>query len=127
MPLHPAAVRALQDLRREPVIDRRVFPVRGSTNPASRISHLFAELCVKAGLTETVERDGKAVVKNPWSLHDLRRKANTDLRNHGAWAKERAALLGHRTTAVNEAHYEALLPSRERGLIDSLETFGMTA
>ena len=32
-----------------------------------------------------------------------------------------------RTTAVNESHYEAVLPDRERGLIDSLPAFGMTA
>jgi hypothetical protein len=32
-------------------------------------------------------------------------------------------LLGHRTTQVNEAHYEAVLPSRERELIDGLKSF----
>ena len=73
-----------------------------------------------------VERDGQRVTKNRWSLHDLRRKANTDLRNVGASAKERSALLGHKTTSVNEIHYEALLPSRERMLIDSLSAFRLT-
>ena len=125
VPLHPAAVQALLGLRRQPVIDRKVFPVRGSSNPGSRVSHAFAKLCVDAGLTENADRDGRTVVKNRWSLHDLRRKANTDLRNGGASAKERAALLGHRTTTVNELHYEALLPDRERSLIDALPTFGM--
>jgi hypothetical protein len=37
------------------------------------------------------------------------------------------ALLGHRTAAVNEPRYEAVLPDRERELIDGLPTFGMTA
>ena len=127
MPLHPIAVRALENLRRKPVIDQKVFPVRGTINPASRVSHLFAELCLRAGLSEQVERDGEIVTKNKWTLHDLRRKANTDLRNRGASAKERATLLGHRTTVVNEAHYEAIVPTRERELIDALPVFGATA
>ena len=103
MPLHPSAVLALYELRSEPTIDRMVLPVRGSTNPASRMSYLFARLCVKAELTTEFERDGERAVKNRWTLHDLRRKANTDLRNRGASPKERAALLGNRTTTVNEA------------------------
>ena len=78
-------------------------------------------------MTETVERAGKQIVKNKWSLHDLRRKSNTDLRNRGASPKERAELLGHRSTAVNETHYEAVLPSRERELVDGMPAFGMTA
>jgi len=128
IPLHPAAVAALQGLRRcELVIDPLVFPVRGTTNRGTRVSKLFADACVKAGLTETVNRDGASVVKNRWSLHDLRRKANTDLRNGGASPKERMALLGHRTQAVNEAHYEAVLPDRERKLVDTLPTFGEVA
>ena len=40
---------------------------------------------------------------------------------------ERAALLGHRTTDVDEAHYEAIIPVRERALIDGLRTFGRSA
>lgn len=124
MPLHPVAVEALRKLRREPVIDRKVFPVRGSRNPASRVSQLFAAVCRKAGLVrEEVDRDGNS--KNLWSLHDLRRKANTDLRNRGASAKERCTLLGHKGTAVNEANYEAVIPARERELIDSLPQFGV--
>lgn len=125
MPVHPAAVKALEQLRRHPIIDKKLFPVRESTNPASRVSQMFAQLCIKAGLTKTVERDGESVVKNKWTLHDLRRKANTDLRNRGASPKERAALLGHRCTVVNESYYEAVLPNRERELIDGLPTFGV--
>ena len=60
-------------------------------------------------------------------LHDLRRKANTDLRNRGASPKERAALLGHRCTSVNESHYEAVLPERQRQLIDDLPIFEIPA
>lgn len=127
MPLHPVAVRELSALRNQPVLDRKVFPIRESINPGSRVSHLFADLCIKAGLTKILTRDGITTIKNKWSLHDLRKKANTDLRNSGASPKERAALLGHRTTAVNESHYEALLPGRERTLIDSLPSFGLTA
>lgn len=91
------------------------------------MSKLFAELCLQAELTTVVERDGERIVKNRWTLHDLRRKANTDLRNRGASPKERAALLGHRTTTVNEAYYEAMSSSRERELIDGLPVFGMSA
>ncbi len=128
MPLHPAAVMVLRRLRlTEPVIDPLVFPVKGYQRRGSRVSTLFGELCIKAGLVETVERNGKLLDKNRWTLHDLRRKANTDLRNRGASPKERMALLGHRTAAVNEAHYEAVLPDRERELIDGLPAFGMTA
>lgn len=43
----------------------------------------------------------------------------------GCSAKERATPLGHRTTAVNEDHYEALLPGRERALIEALPVFRM--
>ncbi|GMU22574.1 MAG: hypothetical protein AMXMBFR13_26590 [Phycisphaerae bacterium] len=125
MPLHPAAVQALKALRQEPVIAPEVFPLK-STSPGPRASRLFADLCIKAGLTMTVERGGKQIVVNRWSLHDLRRKANTDLRNGGASPKERATLLGHRGTAVNESHYEATIPSRERELIDGLPSFGLT-
>jgi len=114
-------------LRNGPVIDPKVFPVHGSVNPASRVTHLFTELCIRAGLTKTVKQKGKMVVKNKWCLHDLRRKANTDLRNRGASAKERAALLGHRTTSVNETHYETTVPTRERELIDGLPAFEMSA
>ena len=127
IPLHPAAVAALRELRSEPIVDRLAFPVRESRNPASFVSHLFAAVCIQAGLTRMVERGGKTATKNRWRLHDLRKKANTDLRNRGASPKERAALLGHRTTEVNESNYEALLPSRERELVDGLPTFGMTA
>lgn len=123
MPLHRDAVEALKELRQQPVIGPKVFHVR-SRNPDSAVSHMFADLCVKVGVVETVDRDGKAVVKNKWSLHDLRRKANTDLRNRGASPKERAALLGHRSVSVNEGHYEAMLPSRERELVDGLKSFG---
>lgn len=59
MPLHAVAIDTLQKLRREPDIDQRVFPVRGSLNPAGRVSHLFADLCVAVGLTKTVDRDGQ--------------------------------------------------------------------
>jgi integrase len=124
MALHPAAVTTLEDLRKQPVIDRCVFPVRESARPGSWVSRRFAEICVKAGLTTTKVLNGKQKEKNRWKLHDLRRKANTDLRNRGASNKERAALLGHRTTAVNEMHYEAMIPSRERELIDGLPVFG---
>jgi len=84
-------------------------------------------LCIDAGLTITVEKDGVTRAKNKWSLHDLRKKANTDLRNRGASPKERQALMGHRSAVVNEAYYEAILPSRERELIDGLPSFGRTA
>lgn len=125
MALHPAAVAALEDLRKLPIIDRHVFPIRESVSPGSWVSRRFAEICVKAGVTFSVqEGEGEPVEKNSWTLHDLRRKANTDLRNRGASSKERAALLGHRTTAVNETHYEAMIPSRERELIDGLPVFG---
>ena len=123
-PLHADAVQALQQLRRAPVVDPKLFPMRQTRNRASYVSHRFSDLCVKAGLTMTVTRGGQTIVKNRWTLHDLRRKANTDLRNRGASPKERAALLGHRTTAVNEAHYEAILAGRGRQLIDSLPPLG---
>ena len=88
------------------------------------MSQLFATVCKSAGLVrEEVDRDGKP--KNLWSLHDLRRKANSDLRNRGASRKERKELMGHRSDTVNEDHYEALLPSRGRKLIDSLPSFGV--
>lgn len=64
---------------------------------------------------------------NRWMLHGLRRKANIDLRNRGASPRERRALLGQRTQAVNESHYEATLPARERELIDDLPAFGISA
>ncbi|MFH0980923.1 MAG: tyrosine-type recombinase/integrase [Planctomycetota bacterium] len=124
-PLHPAAVKALRDLRAQPVIDKAVFPVRGSLNAPSYVSHLFAQACLRAGLTETVERDGRVRVKNRWSLHDLRRKATTDLRNAGASPKERQTIIGQRTQSVGEQHYEAMQPARERALIDGLPVFGM--
>lgn len=124
-PLHPDAVAAVKTLRRHPVIDRKLFPIRESKSPGSYVSHLFAKLCVDAGLTAETEHDGETVSKNRWKLHDLRRKSNTDLRNGGASTKERSALLGHRTDAVNEAHYEAILPERERNLIDALPGFGL--
>ena len=126
MPLHSGAVDALHRLRAQPIVSPRVFPVKGSRCPSTFVSRRFAQLCMRAGLTMQVEKDGKQVTKNRWSLHDLRRKANTDLRNVGASAKERSALLGHKTTSVNEIHYEALLPSRERMLIDSLSAFRLT-
>ena len=68
MPLHPAAVEALRALRREPVIGPAGFRVRSSHHPDSHVSRLFADLCVKGGLTEEVERDGAIVVMNRWSL-----------------------------------------------------------
>jgi integrase len=126
-PLHSAAVRALKDLRKQPVIGPMVFAVKGFTRSPSEASRAFSKLCVDAEITKAVTRDGQAVSKNRWTLHDLRRKANTDLRNQGASPKERQALLGHRSAAVNEANYEALLPDRERQLIDSLPAFGETA
>lgn len=121
-PLHPAAAGVLRKLRAEPVIDRKVFPIHGSTNPESRVSHLFADLCVAAGLTKVGGAEG---IKNRWTLHDLRRKANSDLRNNGASPKERQALIGHRSQSVSEDHYEAVTPERSRMLIDSLPSFGM--
>jgi integrase len=124
-PLHTVAVKAIADLRREPVIDAKLFRVKGSRNPGSYVSHAFEGLCLKVGLTRQVKRGGEMVTKHRWTLHDLRRKSNTDLRNGGASAKERAALLGHRTTAVNASHYEARLPGRERALIDALPAFGV--
>jgi integrase len=124
MPLHSAAVDALKALRDRPVITPKVFAVRGFTTNASEVSRAFAKVCIAAGVTKAVERDGKSMVKNRWTLHDLRRKANTDLRNRGASPKERATMLGHRTTVVNEANYEAILPDRERELIDALPAFG---
>jgi hypothetical protein len=36
-------------------------------------------------------------------------------------------MLGHRTTGVNAARYEAVMPNRERELIDGLPAFSMTA
>ena len=124
MPLHPLAVQALEEPRKEPMIDQKVFPVRRSTRPGPWISRVFADLCIKAGLTREVERDGGRVAKNRGTLHDLCRKANTHLRNGGASAKERTSLMGHRTTAVNEGYYKADLPDRQRALIDAFTAFG---
>ncbi len=121
MPLHSGAVDALRRLRAQPIVSPRVFPVKGSRCPSTFVSRRFAQLCMKPELTIQIEKDGQQITKNRWSLHDLRRKANTDLRNVGASAKERSVLLGHKTTSINEVHYEALLPSRERMLIDSLD------
>jgi hypothetical protein len=64
MPVHPTAVKSLKQLRKQLVIDKKLFPVGQSINPASRVSQLFARLCINAGLTEAVERDGKTVDKN---------------------------------------------------------------
>lgn len=109
MPLHPDAAKALKRLRNIPRIDRLVFPVdSGAKNKGPVVSQAFAELCVRAGLTVSVEHAGKQTVKNKWTLHDLRRKCNTDLRNLGASPKKRATLIGHRSTDVNEEHYEAI-------------------
>lgn len=94
MPLHRDDVAVLRELRVQPVIGPKVFNVK-SQNPESAVSHMFGDLCIKAGLVEKTIHKSKAVVKNRWSLHDLRRKANMDLRNRGASPKERAALLGH--------------------------------
>lgn len=116
MPLHPAAVETLAELRRQPKIGAKVLAVK-SRSPGTYVSKMFARLCIETGVTD-------ANGSNRWSLHDLRRKANTDLRNRGASPKGRAALLGHRTTVVNEEHYEAALPARERELIDGLKVFG---
>lgn len=127
MPLHPDAVEALKRLRAEPRIDRLVFPVVATAkNKGALVSTRFATLCCRAGLTvEAVDRKGRTYTKNAWSLHSLRKKANTDLRNAGASPKERAGLLGHRSVEVNEQHYESLLPSRERSLIDALPSRGI--
>ena len=57
----------------------------------------------------------------------MARFSGTRIRNAGASPKERAALLGHRTTAVNESNYEAILPDRERALIDGLKSFAKVA
>jgi integrase len=125
MPLHPDAAKALERLRNIPRIDRLVFPVDSDAkNKGPVVSKAFADLCGRAGLTVTVERAGIEAVKNKWTLHDLRRKCNTDLRNLGASPKERATLIGHRSTDVNEEHYEAIQPNRERELIDGLRSFG---
>ena len=127
MPSHPAAVDALRSLRAQPTLDRKVFPVRGSKNPPTGVSRQFGKMCVRAGLTEPVEQGSASSVKNLWSLHDLRKKANTDLRNGGASRKERMALIGQLTNSVNADHYEALIPARERELIDGLPAFGKSA
>lgn len=125
MPIHPAAVQALATLRQQPVINNRVFPVRGVRDPGSYVSHLFSQVCINAKLTKEIETDSGSKVTNRWTLHHLRKKANTDLRNRGASRKERMALIGHNSDAVSEAHYEAIQPERERQLIDSLPAFGI--
>ena len=126
MPLHPVAVEALTAFRQEPKITPKVFDLAGR-NP-TYVSRAFARLCVQIGLTTTVTTDeGEPRLKNQWRLHDLRRRANTDLRNRGASPKERAALLGHRCISVNEKHYEAVLPERQRQRIDDLPVFEIPA
>ncbi len=87
--LHPAAVTPLEMLRREPVIDRKVFLLKQTGNPKSYVSHAFADLCIDAGVARKVIRKGRVALKNGWKLPDLRRKSNTDLRSGGAGRKGR--------------------------------------
>ena len=44
MPLHLAAVQALRELRGRPLIDQKVFPVRGSRRPASTLPPVCSTL-----------------------------------------------------------------------------------
>jgi integrase len=117
-PLHPAAVEALKELRAEPKIGPNVFFFRGLNTEKSKTSHMskaLREACTAAGLAHN------------WTLTHIRKKGNTDLRNLGASPKERATIRGHRTVDVNERHYEAILPDRERALIDGMPAFGLSA
>jgi hypothetical protein len=121
--LKPIVVEALRDLRSHPVVvahqhtslaDRAVgvdgngravdqelvFPIRGYQCPANETSDLFADLCIRAGLTN---QDGK----NKWSLHDLRRKANDDIMRAGGTLREAMSLTGHSTAEVNWRHYQS--------------------
>ncbi len=128
VPLPVAAVAAIRKLREQPLIDRRVFPVRETTaaNAGSWISNKVAAMCVEAGLVETVERDGKPIVQNKWRLTDVRRRMNTDLGMLGATKKEQVAVTGHRSEDVNTKHYECVVSGRLRELTDKLPAFGLT-
>lgn len=97
-PIADRAVRVDEDGRA--VDDEAVFPIRGYRRPACEVSEAFAELCVRAGLTD---KNGK----NRWTLHDLRRKANMDIQRAGASLREAMSLTGHATPQVNIANYQS--------------------
>ena len=54
-----------------------------------------------------------------WCPYDLKRKRTTDLRNAGASAKERCALVGHADLATNQI-YESVQPQRLREIVDGM-------
>ncbi len=121
--LHPATVKALQELKDHPTalkppryprhagtIDDHVFPVVGFSHPASAVSKAFGELAVKAGL---VLPDGGP----RFTLHDLRRKWNDDFGRCGASEREKMAACGHSTLAVNVQHYQTVDAARMQELV----------
>ena len=125
LPLHPATVKALQDLRNHPTaltrrnyptrtatISEHVFPVLGYARAASEVSTRFARIVVNAGLVD-------AKGSNLYSLHDLRRKANDDTGRAGGSLRDQMAITGHKSVAVNVNHYQTESAERLRELMES--------
>ncbi|MFH0979954.1 MAG: tyrosine-type recombinase/integrase [Planctomycetota bacterium] len=130
VPLHPATVRALQELRDHPTalkpprypqhagtIDDHVFPVVGFSDPDSAVSKGFGDLAIKAGL---VRADGGP----RFTLHDLRRKWNDDFGRAGASPREQMAACGHSTLSVNVEHYQTVDAARMQELVSRNRALG---